>query len=187
MSKLDVFMKGGKSKGFSDYRFIPFSKNKMDSLSKKGINEFSRFLYVSGYTKESLELDSKVESSYELFLREKFEVFGKIEAIEFMPGKKYCFVCFFTELDASAAISYFQSNTDISNNLYVKYAQEKSNVDNSCSPEAECTSVTKDVIVDGCEIVNDFITEEEESALLDEIDGYVNILFQIVSYPPQYN
>lgn len=143
---------------FKDQRFI------------KGGNEPTRFLYVSGVG-DFFKSDKEV-------LRRLFGAYGELDykdgdAICFIDEMRYCFVCYTAVESAVQACAVFtgcdyltklsqelQENMQGITKLYVRYAKEKSTARGP--PEPECVSSTAHVVVPGCMVIENFITEEEE-------------------------
>lgn len=98
------------------------------------------------------------------------------EAVEMIPNRRFCFVRYVSAEAANRAVIHFQSaaaDKDMTELLGVKtimtrFACEALEASASGgAPVPECTSATKDVVVPGCFLINDFISSEEESQLLE--------------------
>jgi alkylated DNA repair protein alkB family protein 8 len=154
--------------GFKDKKFI--------RPSKRDVDKPTRHLYVSGIGHEF-----KTDISD---LRTFFSQFGELEEPNnsesdndvgdfgdfYMPlDRRYCFVSF--KSIESATVSFNALNKeDVSipslgvTGLLVKFAT--SAADKSGPPEAECTSSTDHIHIEGLSVIENFISEEEEEALL---------------------
>jgi len=140
----------------------------------------TRFLYVAGV---GAAIGSDIEK-----LRMFFEQFGELDysvgdAIDMVPERRYCYVCFkeassaekaltFITKDATCDAAYLLEHIGASK-LIPNYALEKASVPAPASTEIECTSSARNqgLEVPGCFILPDFITTEEEAALLAELAG----------------
>lgn len=136
----------------------------------------TRFLYLScdGLQNDTISLEA---------LTEIFSKFGELDysneetAIELIPNRRFCFICYTTVASATSAIEHFNQEGLESNELIslfgakivLKYAIER--VETKPPPEPECTSLTDHVEVPGLYLLNNYITEEEEKALLEEFGG----------------
>jgi hypothetical protein len=147
--------------------------------SKKAVNP-TRFLFVVGI---GWELGSNLDK-----LRQFFEKFGPLddtsgEPIIMVQKRRYVYVCYISHHSAMSAMDYIASSTTncLEDNLTeppgvskvsASYAIEKSTLPLTTT-EMECTSSDRNqsVHVSGCHVIPEFITAEEETALLAELDG----------------
>ena len=129
--------------------------------------EVSRHLYIAGVG-DLLGTDS---SALKQFLSE----FGPLEAKPpdhegvYMPeGRRYCFASFLNIEDSKAAYTYFQAQQSIPllnvSKVQVRYAFT---MEHRSPQEPECTSVTSEIIVPGLSLIENFLSELDESSLLD--------------------
>lgn len=130
----------------------------------------TRYLYVS--------VGAVVDENLKTLLIEEFSKFGKLDftsvesPIEIPSNRRYFFVIFKSVESAISASKYFETHDTLSmsstwTKVFVRFA-----VPNGPRgpPEAECISTTEAVVVPGCDVIIDFISEEEEQILLNEID-----------------
>lgn len=126
----------------------------------------SRSIYIAGLG-DQLKTDKTK-------LVEFFSQFGELEDNDgdqgiYMPeGKRFIFISFVDCQVAEHVYSSLEVNPSIpslnANNLQVKYAQLAST---KKSTEPECTSSTDNIHVPGLAVIEDFITEEEESDMME--------------------
>ena len=181
--------------------FRPLQKNKTARDSR--VEEMcSRFLYVSGYLTLLKRGSYEIHTFHdvETLLREVFEPFGKVNSVEFIPNRTYCFICFEEIESARKAFDYFNSNAG-DKTVRVRYAVEEieeNEQKSSALPEpdnCDCDYnnypssgppllITKSLIVqdvqdgesemgseDSVHLWLNFVTVDEEQNLLREIDG----------------
>jgi alkylated DNA repair protein alkB family protein 8 len=154
--------------GFKDKKFIRPSKREVDKPT--------RHLYVSGIGHEF-----KTDISA---LRTFFSEFGELEEPNinepdnavgdfgnlYMPlDRRYCFISFKSVDSATAAFNQLNKEDAPIPSLgvtgvLVKFATAAA--DKSGPPEADCTSSTDHIHIEGLAVIENFITEEEEEALL---------------------
>lgn len=144
----------------------------------------SRHLYVVGVGQA---MGTSKSALYQVFSQ-----FGELDgpvdgqrAIEYIDGKRYCFVSFKQPEAASVALAQLNDKNieDLKNaKIRLKYAIEatEENDPNASRspPEPECTSTTEHVQVPGFQVIPDIITPEEEDYLLQGIGSENNSLWQ---------
>lgn len=135
----------------------------------------TRFLYVASDALLNNSISIEVLTNF-------FEKFGDLDystddiAIELIPNRRFCFVCFCDIESATAVIELSQNlerNSELTSifgpKFMIKYAIER--VETKPPPEADCTSLTDHVIVPGLHVLPDFISVDEEQMLLNEFGG----------------
>ena len=147
-------------------------------LNAAGLVARTRFLYVVGVGDE---LGSDKEK-----VRNFFSKFGDLDyssgdAIEMVPKRRFCYVCFATSQAAEDALNFVQNSSDncssteltipgSSSKIVAKYAIEKSSLVAAINQIESTTSARNmSVNVPGCHILSDFIDENEENSLLGEL------------------
>ena len=125
----------------------------------------SRVLYVAGVGQQMNTLKTDVLA--------EFAAFGAVEEVEFVANKRFCFVVFEDAHSATAAMEALSDRhiERFKGRVFIQYAVE--NAPRSPGPpEPECVSLTAEVVVPGLEVLEEFVSEEDEQILLsDEYAG----------------
>lgn len=121
----------------------------------------SRVLYVAGVGQQM--------NTHKADVLAVFSVFGAVDEVEFVPNKRFCFVVFGDILSATAAKQGLsdQHIECFRGKVYIQYAVENS-PRSPGPPEPECISLTAEVVVPGLEVVDEFVTVEDEELLLSD-------------------
>lgn len=143
---------------------------------KENSDEPTRHLYFGGV---GAQIGTTAESFRELLLR-----FGELHCDEvnetglyMPPDRRFCFASYLLSESAEQAFSFFRSEPDLSmlgnvTKVIVKFAQRADEVAaKTVSSIPECISVTEHVVVPGLVVIENFISEAEEMALMDELGG----------------
>lgn len=195
--------------------FRPLQKNKNPTEKNKLLQLPDAIcLYVSGYmtllpilqineeesNEQLLSDEHKLKSSFscwDLAIRKLFDPFGAVSAVEFIPNRTYCFVCYVSSEAARSAYEYFNSNDAavFNANIRVRYAiEEREDLDSTTQGLPEPTNCNCDYIdtpsTDPASCISielyqsdygesapervylwlNFVSLEEERQLLQEID-----------------
>lgn len=151
--------------GFKEKRFVKPSKDSLDAPSQH--------LYFAG-------LGCQMKTDREQLREFLVARFGPLQSGEdddglYMPAeRRYCIASFPDIEQAVRAHVFFAAEPDLSSlgaskvvARFAQLAEEKT----SRAPEPECTSATEEVHVPGLLLVPDFVSAEEEAALLGELGG----------------
>ena len=153
--------------------------NKFCKPTKTSGSTVSRHIYIAG-------LGEQIGTSKE-HVRELFSQFGALDysvgneddnqevrdtdPVQFVEGKRYCFVSYVLESSAVQAVSYYKrsaddrDNNDTKQKLLVMFAAVNE-VKNATDPLPPCTSSSDNVVIPGLRIVSDFIDVDNEQILL---------------------
>lgn len=129
----------------------------------------SRFLYIAGI---GHQLGTDIRD-----VKKVFEAYGELDCdegdggVEFVDNTRFCYVCFKSVDAAVAALNDISTKSSIdglsASKIMVKFAQKSCPVQSP--PLPECTSLTKDIDIEGVHIIPDFLSIEDEMNLLDGI------------------
>lgn len=126
----------------------------------------SRVLYVAG-------CGSKYDTEVSL-LESIFGEYGAIDEILMPEGFRYVYIVFSESSSAVRAMGALSNKNvpGLSSSLYIRWALEE--LPRKDPPEPDCISTTSDVVVPGCIVVEEFLSEEEEAewqrGVLGELD-----------------
>jgi hypothetical protein len=152
----------------------PFRDKRFNKPSKEKQNLPTRFLYLSGVGDE-FKTDAIILKGYLEKFGELDEAFldsdepGHHFGIYMPSDRRYSFIIYKDIKSAVVALNHIQSNPEITDlgisKVLVRYAEVTENKQPS---QIEDTSVTRDVIISGLFLIENYIDEECEQRLMSE-------------------
>lgn len=148
-----------------------FKDKKFAKPSKATAHVPSQHLYLGGIGSQMKtprdELRTLLIQFGELMSEEEGD-----DGISMPEDRRFCFASFSTVDSAERAYHFFSTEPSFptinASKVDVKYAQ-RVDEEQKKSPEPECTSLSEHVVVPGMAIINNFISADEEQALMDEL------------------